>query len=266
MNPMVRKELQQRMRERRGWVLPALYIFVLAAVVLFTYYTMTSDSFRRSNSLQGSEVGVGIFLTTIYAQLTMLLLIAPVFSAGSITIEKEQKTLGGLLTSLLSAPAIWWGKFVSSLLFVLLLVVSSIPVLSLVFAFGGVGPIEVGMAVLTTIIILTTVSSIGLFWSSLFRRTVTSTAVSYGTVVVIAALTAVLFLVMQEQAHSAWRDMRIWQRAPMYLNPYFFLTISLLPPKELYPEWVRSAVIFLGIGLVSSVLTMWNLHRSGENC
>ncbi len=265
MNPMVRKELQQRMRERRGWVLPALYIFVLAAVVLFAYYTTMSNNFRRG-SLQGSEIGVVIFMTTIYAQLTMLLLIAPVFSAGSITIEKEQKTLGGLLTSLLSAPAIWWGKFVSSLLFVLLLVVSSIPVLSLVFAFGGVGPIEVGMAVLTTIIILTTVSSIGLFWSSLFRRTVTSTAVSYGTVVVLAALTAVLFFVMQEQAHGAWRDLRIWQRAPMYLNPYFFLTLSLLPPKDLYPEWVRSAVIFLGIGLVSSVLTMWNLRRGGENC
>lgn len=266
MNPMVRKEIQQRMRERRGWVLPALYIFVLAAVVLFAYYMSTSTTERRGTTMQGSELGLVIFMTTIYTQLTMLLLIAPVFSAGSITIEKEQKTLGGLLTSLLSAPAIWWGKFVSSLLFVLLLVVSSIPVLSLVFAFGGVGPTEVVMTVLTTVIILATISSIGLFWSSLFRRTVTSTAVSYGSVVVLAVLTGVLFLIMQERHHSPWNELRVWERAPMYLNPYFFLTLSLLPPKDLYPEWVRSAVIFLGIGLVSSVLTMLNLRRSGESC
>jgi hypothetical protein len=31
MNPMIRKELRQRMRERRGWLLPSLYLIVLGA-------------------------------------------------------------------------------------------------------------------------------------------------------------------------------------------------------------------------------------------
>jgi ABC-type Na+ efflux pump permease subunit len=43
-------------------------------------------------------------------------LLAPVFCAASLAIEKEQKTLAGLLTSWLTPFAIWWGKFAASLL------------------------------------------------------------------------------------------------------------------------------------------------------
>ena len=91
---------------------------------------------------------------------------APIFSAGALTIEKEQRTLPGLLTSLLGPLQIWWGKFVASLMFILLLLVIGIPVLSAVFAFGGVGPWEVGIVAFTTVVILGTVSAISLYWSS----------------------------------------------------------------------------------------------------
>ena len=138
MNPMIRKEMRQRMRERRGWLLPSLYLVVLGAIVTFAYFVTTGN--RAHSNTQGSTVGVVLFLTLAYSQLAVLLLLAPIFSAGAITIEKEQRTLASLLTSLLTSWQIWWGKFVASLLFVLLLLVTSLPVLSMAFAFGGVGP------------------------------------------------------------------------------------------------------------------------------
>ena len=194
MNPMIRKELRQRMRERRGWLLPSLYLLVLGAVVTFAYFVTTADG-SRANNVQGSTVGVVLFLTLAYAQLALLLLMAPIFSAGSITIEKEQRTLAGLLTSLLTVGQIWWGKFVSSLLYVLLLLVTSLPVLSMGFAFGGVGPWEVFSATLTTVIVLGSISAIGLYCSSAFRRSIHATAVSYATVVAISVVTAIIFFV-----------------------------------------------------------------------
>jgi len=166
MNPMIRKELRQRMRERRGWLLPSLYLVVLGAVVTFAYFVTTES--RGQSGIQGSTVGVVLFLTLAYSQLALLLLLAPIFSAGSITIEKEQRTLAGLLTSLLTSGQIWWGKFISSLLFVLLLLVTSLPVLSMAFAFGGIGPWEIFSATLTTVIILACMSAIGLYCSSAF--------------------------------------------------------------------------------------------------
>ncbi len=274
MNPMIRKELRQRMRERRGWLLPSLYLLALGAVVTFAYFVATMDENGRSNT-QGATVGVALFLTLAYSQLALLLLMAPIFSAGAITIEKEQRTLAGLLTSLLTSGQIWWGKFVSSLLFVLLLLVTSLPVLSIAFAFGGIGPWEVFSATLTTIIVLACMSAIGLYCSSVFRRSIHATAVSYATVVAISVVTAVIFFVqiaIYESGHSragvataaGWYDLPLKIRFPMYLNPFFFLTASFAPPSQLYPAWTTCAALFIGLGATAAVLTLRNLRRGGE--
>ena len=271
MNPMIRKELRQRMRERRGWVLPSLYLVVLGAVVTFAYFLTTSD--RGQSGMQGSTVGVVLFLTLAYSQLGLLLLLAPIFSAGSITIEKEQRTLASLLTTLLTSGQIWWGKFVSSLLFVLLLLVTSLPVLSMAFAFGGVGPWEVFSATLTTVIILGCMSAIGLYCSSAFQRSVHATAVSYATVIAISVVTAIVFFVrfsMYESAHrgqqvgSTWYSIPLNIRIPMYVNPFFFLTASFAPLKQLYPAWVTCACVFIAIGALAVALTLRNLRRRGD--
>ena len=270
MNPMIRKELRQRMRERRGWLLPSLYLLVLGAVVTFVYYTATID--RSGAGIQGAEVGVALFLTLAYAQLALLLLLVPIFSAGSITIEKEQRTLAGLLTSLLTSSQIWWGKFVSSLLFVLLLLVTSLPVLSMAFAFGGIGPWEVLSGTLTTIIILACMSAVGLYCSSAFQRSVHSTAVSYATVIVISVVTAVVFFVrvqIYESAHPTdlqrgWSNIPLNIRAPMYANPFFYLTASFAPPRELYPAWVTCSIVFIVLGSIAIALTLRNLRRGGD--
>jgi ABC-2 type transport system permease protein len=274
MNPMIRKELRQRMRERRGCLLPSLYLLVLGAVIAFAYFVVTADAGAR-NGVQGSVVGVVLFLTLAYSQLAVLLLMAPIFSAGSITIEKEQRTLAGLLTSLLTPVQIWWGKFVSSLLFVLLLLVTSLPVLSMAFAFGGVGPWEVFSAALTTVIILASVSAVGLYCSSAFRRSIHSTAVSYAAVVAISVVTAIIFFVrlqMFEAARTApntavassWSKIPLNIRAPMYLNPFFFLTTSFAPPRQLYPAWTTCAAVFIGLGEIAAGLTLRNLHQMGD--
>lgn len=199
MNPMIRKEVRQRMRERRGWVLPSLYLLALGAVIALTYHEMTINS---TGELQGWQIGVGLFLTCAYTQLILLLLLAPIFSAGALTIEKEQRTLAGLLTSLLKPRHIWWGKFVASLLFVLLLLVAGLPILSAVFAFGGVGGWEVLMATITTVVILGTVSAISLYWSSAFRRSVHATAVSYVSVIVMTVVTFIIFTIGISSRHS----------------------------------------------------------------
>jgi ABC-2 type transport system permease protein len=272
MNPMIRKELRQRMRERRGWLLPSLYLVVLGAVVTFAYFVTTTD--RGATGTQGSTVGVALFLTLAYSQLALLLLLAPIFSAGSITIEKEQRTLASLLTSLLTSWQIWWGKFASSLLFVLLLLVTSLPVLSMAFAFGGIGPWEIFSATLTTVIILACMSAIGLYCSSAFQRSVHATAVSYAAVIAITVVTAIVFFVrlaMYESAHlgqgvamNNWYGIPLNIRAPMYVNPFFFLTASFAPLKQLYPAWITCACLFIGIGALAVTLTLRNLRRRGD--
>ena len=269
MNPMIRKELRQRMRERRGWLLPSLYLLVLSAIVIFIYFVTTQNPDR--SGIEGAAVGVFLFLALAYSQLALLLLMAPIFSSGSITIEKEQRTLSGLLTSLLTPAEIWWGKFVSSLLFVLLLLVTSLPVLSMAFAFGGIGPWEVFSATLTTVIVLASISAIGLYCSSIFQRSVHATAVSYAIVIAITVVTAIVFFVRLQIYQSArspsnytWYTLPLNVRAPMYLNPFFFLTASFAPPRQLYPAWTTCAVVFIVLGALAAARTLQNLRHSRD--
>lgn len=150
----------------------------------------------------------------------------------------------------------------------LLLLVTSLPVLSLAFAFGGIGPWEIFSATVTTVLILASMSAIGLYCSSAFQRSVHATAVSYATVIAITVVTAILFFVrmsIYESAHhlaaSAWYDIPLDIRVPMYVNPFFFLTTSFAPPKQLYPAWITCAGVFVVLGALAVALTLRNLRR-----
>jgi ABC-type transport system involved in multi-copper enzyme maturation permease subunit len=261
MNPMIRKELRQRMRERRGWILPSLYLVTLGTVIAVAYYGETSQPFQHR---QGWEIGVALFAAAAYCQLGLLLLMTPIFSAGALTIEKEQRTLAGLLTTLLRPVDIWWGKLVASLMYVFLLLFVGLPVLSVVFAFGGVGPWEVAIATFTTVVILMTISAMSLYWSSLFRRSMHATAVSYVSVIVLTAVTFIIFSISAKVYGAQWEFIPYALKAPLYFNPVYFLTVSLVPPDQLYPEWTQCLSVFSLLGVVSILLTLRNLRRGGD--
>jgi hypothetical protein len=107
------------------------------------------------------------------------------------------------------------------------------------------------------------------------QRSVHATAVSYATVIAISVVTAIVFFVrltMYESAYggqavavgSNWYSIRLNIRAPMYLNPFFFLTASFAPPKQLYPAWITCACAFIALGAFAVALTLRNLRRRGD--
>jgi ABC-2 type transport system permease protein len=270
-NPMVQKELRQRMRERRAWILPSLYLIVLGAVICLVYHLISEPqrfydgNWGAQSETQGFQIGAGIFVAAAYTQLALLLLLAPVFSAGALTIEKEQRTLAGLLTSLLGPAKIWWGKFVASLLFVMLLLVAGLPIVTVAFAFGGIGMWEVFIATLTTVIILGTMSAVGLYWSSTFRRSVHATAVSYVTVIVLTVVPWIIYAVATTGRNGdTVYAVPFWGRAALYANPAFFLTTAFVPRAQLYPAWCWSLAIFISISVLCILLALRNIRRSGD--
>ena len=272
MNPMIRKELRQRMRERRAWLLPSLYLGVLGGAVALAYYFQTEDILgigRRE--LQGAQIGVTVFETVVFTQMALLLLMAPVFSAGSLTIEKEQRTLAGLLTSLLTPAQIWCGKFIAALLFLVLLLVSALPILSLPFALGGVGPREAVIAAGITPLVLASLSSVGLYCSSFFRRSVHATAVSYAIVIALTVLTAVAFLILESRwqtshaASQATVEPPGYIRATLYLNPFFpLLAIFAEAEQRHFRDWATSLIFFAALGCLATILAARNLKHAGE--
>src|SRR5260370_2148521 len=97
-NPMIIKELRQRLRERRSWLLPTLYLMVLSGIVVCVYYFSTdTDRHLRGAEVQGADIGQAIFIGFVLTQIIFLFLIVPLFTSDAITIARHQHTLPAYL-------------------------------------------------------------------------------------------------------------------------------------------------------------------------
>ena len=191
-NPVVTKELRGRMRGTRTYWLLFGYLLILSLVLFFSYLGWSaqhSSSREVGGSEAGFTVGRDFFKTLFYSQAVMMALITPALTAGAISVEREQRTFELLRGSILRPGAIVWGKLVSSVSFVALLLTSSLPLLSLCFLLGGVSPGEVFFAYLLLIGDAFLFGAIGLCWSAFSANTATATVLSYLTLFVFFGVT-----------------------------------------------------------------------------
>ena len=92
----------------------------------------------------------------------------------------------------------------SAILYLLLLLFSALPLL--VLSFGGVDLSDFLRTTGATILVLAAVCALGLWCSSLFRRSVHSTATAYGFVLVLCVVTAIIFGVLSSRLGPAASD------------------------------------------------------------
>lgn len=119
----------------------------------------------------------------------MLVLVAPAMTAGSISGERERQTLDLLLVTNTGPVKLVLGKLLESFSFLALLVMCSLPMLSLVLITGGATLAQVLISVAFLLLTALAALSVGLVCSSLFQRTVTSTVVSYLSVFALGLVT-----------------------------------------------------------------------------
>jgi ABC-type transport system involved in multi-copper enzyme maturation permease subunit len=190
LNPVFEKEL--RMFERTikiSWVIFG-YNFVLAVVTLAIFYAML-DSSKFSGSLEYGNM-LQIYNVIAYIQFGMLLLIIPGLTAGSISGERERQTLDVLLSTQMKPWQIVIGKLESSLSIVLLLAITSTPIVSIVFVFGGIKLIDLLILIVLLFVEAIFIGSIGLLFSSTFKKTTTATVLTYASLLFIFVGTLVI--------------------------------------------------------------------------
>ncbi len=178
-NPVLLKELKVRMRGWRAAGIIALYLLILSMVALFIIYTTFMNPYGSSIDPQ---VSVGAYTGLAVIQFILIMFIVPALTAGAIAGEREKQTLDLVLCTKLKPISIVMGKLFASMSQTLLLIVSSLPLFSLVFLFGGISIKEViqlfGFYIITAI----TVGCIGIFFSTCLKRTTAATVFTYGTV------------------------------------------------------------------------------------
>lgn len=181
LNPVYKKELKLSVRSMKMAMVIFGYNALLAAIGLLTFY-FTFEEQGRYGAVNYSDILV-IYMVMAFLEFGLVLFVVPAFTSGAISGERERQTLEILLTTRLRPVQIVLGKLASSISSMLLLVVSSLPVLSIVFAIGGIGIKDLLQLLFLVLITAIFIGSIGILFSSIFKRTIPSTVFTYGTVI-----------------------------------------------------------------------------------
>jgi ABC-type transport system involved in multi-copper enzyme maturation permease subunit len=182
------KELRGRVRGRRAFVVLTFYLLFLG-LFAWAWELVAERAYVQTASLQGgsaafasSLVGQEVFGALVLVETLLVVFLAPAFTSGAISLEREKQTLDMLTATPISSLAIVVGKLVSALAYVFLLIAASIPLTAIVFVFGGVGPDDVLRAYAVLIVSAIGLGAMGLFISALMQRTQGATVVTFFTV------------------------------------------------------------------------------------
>jgi ABC-type transport system involved in multi-copper enzyme maturation permease subunit len=183
MNPVLARELKERMRNRRTPVTICIYLGVLAGILYLVYQARQGssvNSFGDTGVSQIATTGRTIFEWLVFFMLLLVLFLVPGFTSGAIAGERERQTLVPLQITLLRPRSILFGKIAASLAFLALLVVATIPLLSVTYLIGGVTIAEVVKAtalVLATGVVLACLTAAV---STFVKRVQAATVMAYG--------------------------------------------------------------------------------------
>jgi ABC-type transport system involved in multi-copper enzyme maturation permease subunit len=211
------KELRGRMRGRRAFVVVTIYLALLSLLAFAVYIylkqtavvnsttTIVDPGFGRpglpfpgegnvtaSGTALSAAIGHAMFGALLAVETLLIMVLAPAFTTGAISLEREKQTLDLLVTTPLSTLGMVVGKLISALSYVFLLIIASIPLASLVFVFGAVGPEDLVRGYLVLFAVAFGMGALGLFISALTKRTQTATVLTYVLVLTLTVGTVAL--------------------------------------------------------------------------
>lgn len=221
------KELRGRMRGKRAFVMLTIYLLIVAgfAWMVESFAEMTFASGMVSGASAAAEIGRQMFTGLLMLLTLVVLVLAPASTAGAISLEREKQTLDLLTTTPISSLAIVLGKLLSALSWVFLLLLASIPVSALVFAFGGVGPDDMVKGYVVLFGTAIGYGALGLFVSALLKRTQAATVINLVLVIVLTVGTTFIFIFWTVFSGSSgfMPDGGVANRPPealLWLNPF----------------------------------------------
>lgn len=179
LNPILEKDLKTKIRGWRMPVLLSLYLAFLGGVLYLFFLSNNLIYGVMGYSVFNPRIAVNAYNLIAFFQFSLLALIVPAITSTAISGERERQTLDLMLCSGISTLSIIMGKLLVSIAYIMLLVVASLPILGVVFLFGGIGLGEVLLLLLYYIITALMAASLGIFLSTLFRRNITAIIASY---------------------------------------------------------------------------------------
>lgn len=253
-NPIILKEARARMRGIKSYVPLSIYSILLSLIVYITFLVIYIIAAKWDFHLAyDKEYGRDLFIALSYIQIVLIFIISTAFNVGAITQEIEHKTYKFLKVTPLSSFDILIGKILSTIIYSLLLLVISLPIIFLTVILGGISYIEI---IKTYIIILSYtifISSFAFYTSTIYSKTTTAVAVFYFT----------LFLYLFLPLFFYYFLFLSPQNTLSLINPLFSLSVQFF-----FYDFIKifniKIPIWVGSVIINSFFTFYILSLSHE--
>lgn len=190
-NPVYLKEIKTSVRTMKTSMILLGYNGLLTLFGLFAFLIIFRFDIRNGDVIEYAAI-LKVYSIIGAVEFALMLFIIPSITAASIASEREKQTLELLLITKLSPLQVIIGKLVSSISTMVLLAVSSLPVLALVFSIGGISIIDLLQFMVLIVVTAIYIGSIGIFFSTLFKKTTFATVSTYGSVLFLTVGTLVI--------------------------------------------------------------------------
>lgn len=285
-NPVMLKELRGRMRGMRAFIVLTVYLGLMSGFMALAYLTFTSFSGNVSSASAGAA-GRLLFMGVVGVEMLLIIFIAPAFTSGAITGERERQTYDLLRTTLLASPSFVIGKLESALSYILLLLLAAIPLQSLAFLFGGVSQAEVAIAFVILTVTAIALGTVGIYFSAVAPRTLSASVRTY-TVALVGAFAVPFVLGLIVSGLQRWIGgtnalldvvMTYTQQILTSMNPvltalesqqfivnqqqigFTQLTLSNGSTIPVVSPWISFTIIYLVISAVLLVMTIQEMRK-----
>src|SRR5262249_3938132 len=150
--PLFWYELRRSARRgRESWMRCIYGSFLLVGLFLVYANSLAGHGYNPWEIFEGASLprsempdfANSCFVALMTSQLIAVVLLTPAYTAGAIAEEKERQTLELLLTTALTDEEIVLGKLLARLANLGLVLLTGLPVLSLMELWGGIDPLAV---------------------------------------------------------------------------------------------------------------------------
>jgi ABC-type transport system involved in multi-copper enzyme maturation permease subunit len=193
-NPILVKELRSRMRGWRAFATLTAYLIFLALFSYGVYRIILSASPYTGGLPLSPFIGQALYAAIANLSLFFVVFLTPALTAAAISSEHEKLTLEMLQATPLAAHTILMGKLVSTAGYIFLLLFAAVPIVSLIFVFGGVVLTDLLLAALVIWTTAITFGMIGLFFSAWRKRTIQAIVLSYLVILIMIGGTYALYI------------------------------------------------------------------------
>lgn len=178
LNPVVGRELTERLRGLRAFVALAVFVLLLTLTAFLVYEGSQAGS-SSFDLASRTRVGRLVFESVVLIMTVLVLFFVPGLTAGAVAGERERQTLATLQVTLLRPRSILFGKIVAALAYLALLLVAALPVLAVAYLLGGIRVVDIGRGMVAVAMVAMLVATMVVAISAFAKRVQTATIMAY---------------------------------------------------------------------------------------